>query len=375
MPNIQTTAKISVRALRCAEPLPPGAAVERDDHDWAKRSELWANRARKAGGRRAARERPRQPLVVSGHGVTLRIENGALTIRNGFTHYPQKQETYRFFKGELSIPERIVMLDGSGSISFDVLSWLAEQDVSLIRIDWRGEVICVASRSGYAANPFRVQWQRDTRADERKRMEFAIAKITQKIENSIATMEKSVRRNEAWNRAMEMAYASLTTLDKGQFNSITALRALEANAAAAYFRAWKGIPIKWRCLSRRPIPDSWRAIGQRTSLFHRAGNRNASHPVNAMLNYAYTVLQSQVQIDAIAEGYDPTIGVMHEGNDGSAAFVFDLMEPFRPTVDRAVLEFVKGHVFDPADFVIRSDGVCRLNPEMARRALVEGISK
>jgi hypothetical protein len=31
-----------------------------------------------------------------------------------------------------------------------------------------------------------------------------------------------------------------------------------------------------------------------------------------------------------------------------------------------VLDFVKGHVLDPADFVIRADGVCRLNPEMAR---------
>jgi hypothetical protein len=27
-----------------------------------------------------------------------------------------------------------------------------------------------------------------------------------------------------------------------------------------------------------------------------------------------------------------------------------------------VLDFVKGHIFDPADFVIRADGVCRLNP-------------
>ena len=27
------------------------------------------------------------------------------------------------------------------------------------------------------------------------------------------------------------------------------------------------------------------------------------------------------------------------------------------------LDFVKGHVFDPADFVIRADGVCRRNPE------------
>jgi len=30
-----------------------------------------------------------------------------------------------------------------------------------------------------------------------------------------------------------------------------------------------------------------------------------------------------------------------------------------------VLDFVKGHVFDPPDFVIRADGVCRLNPGTA----------
>jgi CRISP-associated protein Cas1 len=42
------------------------------------------------------------------------------------------------------------------------------------------------------------------------------------------------------------------------------------------------------------------------------------------------------------------------------------MEPEPPWIDRAVLDFVKGNVFDPAGFVIRADGVCRVNPEMAR---------
>jgi CRISP-associated protein Cas1 len=41
-------------------------------------------------------------------------------------------------------------------------------------------------------------------------------------------------------------------------------------------------------------------------------------------------------------------------------------EPERPKVDRAVLDFVKGQIFGPADFIIRTDGVCRLNPQMAR---------
>src|SRR4029077_8450204 len=95
-------------------------------------------------------------------------------------------------------------------------------------------------------------------------------------------------------------------------------------------------------------------------------NRNATHPVNAILNYAYAVLESQVRIDIIAEGYDPTIGFLHTFQADRLALVFDIMEPLRPIVDRKVLEFVQAHTFQPADFTIRSDGVCRLNPEMAK---------
>lgn len=51
-----------------------------------------------------------------------------------------------------------------------------------------------------------------------------------------------------------------------------------------------------------------------------------------------------------------------------------MMKPERPKIDRAVLDFVKAHVFDPADFVIRTDGVCRLTPEMARM-VVATVSK
>jgi hypothetical protein len=47
------------------------------------------------------------------------------------------------------------------------------------------------------------------------------------------------------------------------------------------------------------------------------------------------------------------------------------MEPERPRGDRAVLAFVNGLVFDPADFAIPTDRVCRLNPEMARIVVVK----
>jgi CRISPR-associated protein Cas1 len=333
---------------------------------WATRSEIWRGRVERASVRRTKRAKPPSALILAGHGVSLRIHGGALEIKNGLTHYPQQREAYLFFRGDPDLPERIILSDCNGSISFDVLSWLSEQKMSLIRIDWRGGIVCVGGASGYSANPFRVQWQLETRGDPALRIEYCRSIISKKIEASILTLEKSIRRSEKSERAISVAYAALTRLDACEPNSIVELRALEANCAAAYFRSWSGMPIKWRGTSRRPIPDNWNSIEQRSSPFHLAGNRNAAHPVNATLNYAYTVLESGLRIKAVADGYDPTIGIMHEGRDGSSKFVFDLMEPERPKVDRAVLDFLKATVFDPADFMTRSDGVVRLNPQLAR---------
>jgi CRISPR-associated protein Cas1 len=77
---------------------------------------------------------------------------GTLLVKNGFTHYPQKQEERRFFPGAREMPSRILVLDGNGSITFDVLGWLSEQGVPLIRVDWRGNVTTVVSNS-YGPDP------------------------------------------------------------------------------------------------------------------------------------------------------------------------------------------------------------------------------
>jgi CRISPR-associated protein Cas1 len=298
---------------------------------WAWRSDLWARRSEHPK-RHTKTQRQDAPLVLCGHGVALKVDAGSLLIRNGFTHHPQEREEFRFFPGSLDIPRQIIMLDGSGNITFDVLNWLSAQDVVLTRLTWRGEISTVCAPNGYAANPHRVQWQRDTRSNPSARMEWCIGLITRKIEACIATLEKAIPRTSRWNSAMERAYADLTTLELTPPRDIVGLRIIEANSAAAYFRAWRGIPIKWRGLTRNPVPDDWKTVGARTSEFALAGNRNASNPVNAMLNYAYTVLESQQRLRAVSEGYDPTIGIMHEGGNGAAAFIFDIMETERASV-------------------------------------------
>lgn len=143
---------------------------------------------------------------------------------------------------------------------------------------------------------------------------------------------------------------------------------IEARAANVYFKAWRGLEMNWKSTSRHLIPPQWRVIGPRESFLSQR-NRHATHPVNAMLNYAYRMLESQVRIAAVATGLDPTIGFLHANREGRVALVYDLMEPLRPKVDRAVLRLVTSTRFTPRDFLLTETGRCRLHPEFSRRVI------
>ena len=161
----------------------------------------------------------------------------------------------------------------------------------------------------------------------------------------------------ARDSATKKLHLELTQLDKHSPRSIRALLSVEGRSAFAYFKAWQSLPLRWKGAGRYPIPNDWYRIGQRQSFVgKKPRNNNASHPVNAILNYAYAVLESEVRIKIVAAGYDPTIGLLHSGRVGRGRhdFVLDLMEPLRPPVDRTMLDFVQARTFHPADFTIRS---------------------
>ncbi|RJF85541.1 CRISPR-associated endonuclease Cas1 [Sphingomonas cavernae] len=346
-------------------PIHPGNS---DASDWAERSENWISEVAKLAKKRKRRERNSYPLILCGNGVSMRVENGALVIREGFTHYPQERVNHRFFRGDLTLPPRIVLLDGSGTLSFEVLSWLGEQGVALARVKWTGEVAIVASGAGFASDRKKVDWQNATRADDAKRLAFAVDLIHRKLIASISTLEQHIAPSPAHERAVSKVKATIDRLFSGEITEAAGVRALEGECAAAYFAAWQGLSMNWKAMARHPIPDDWLAFSSRSSLANglKPKNYNASHPVNAILNYAYTVKLAQMQIQAVADGYDPTLGILHHGRRDKPAFIFDLIEPERPKVDAAVLAFIQSRSFSGADFVIRPDGVCRLSPQLAR---------
>ena len=112
--------------------------VKSTGEEWASRSEYWAIKSRERPPNYRNKTRDRRPLIICGHGARLQIDRGTLFVKNGFTHYPQIQEEYHYFRGDPDLPIRIIIIDASGSISFDVLSWLGEQEIPLIQINWKG---------------------------------------------------------------------------------------------------------------------------------------------------------------------------------------------------------------------------------------------
>ncbi|MBB4212811.1 CRISPR-associated Cas1 family protein [Rhodothalassium salexigens DSM 2132] len=63
--------------------------------------------------------------------------------------------------------------------------------------------------------------------------------------------------------------------------------------------------------------------------------------VNALLNYAYTVLRAGTARAVMGAGLHPSIGLGHSRRTNSFLLVDDLMEPFRPMADREVCRLVE----------------------------------
>jgi len=339
---------------------------QNDPDEWAIRSEKWIAELGKLQKPRRLRERNPNALILTGQGNSLRIENGALIIKQGFTHYPQKQECHRLFKGDLDLPRIIMLLDGSGSLSFDVLSWLAEQSIALARIKSSGDIAIVASGNGFASDQAKIDWQRETLACPKRHMAFAQQLIRNKLINSLETLARHLPQHRYTDAAIARAERGIAELSK-PLDDMQQVRAIEGECAALYFRTWQNLRLRWKVSRRYPVPESWRTYRGRSSVHEcKPENRRATDPVNGMLNYGYAVMHSKLQIKAIADGYSPLLGIMHRQKRSSASYILDMLEPERPKVDAKILDFVQNNTFTGADFILRKDGACRLSPQLAR---------
>lgn len=74
------------------------------------------------------------------------------------------------------------------------------------------------------------------------------------------------------------------------------------------------------------------------ALFGRDFTRTEDNPINAALNYGYSLILSQFSREVVSNGYITQIGLFHDNMFNQFNLACDLMEPYRPIIDRMVVE-------------------------------------
>jgi CRISPR-associated protein Cas1 len=101
-----------------------------------------------------------------------------------------------------------------------------------------------------------------------------------------------------------------------------------------------------------------------------SNNTHATNPVNALLNFGYSILEGIVRREVNAQGLDSSLGFVHSTFHTSEPLVFDLQELYRWLVDLSAIDLLETKPnIEIGDFVRNADYSLRLTPTAARRLI------
>ena len=64
-------------------------------------------------------------------------------------------------------------------------------------------------------------------------------------------------------------------------------------------------------------------------------------PPNNLLNYGYAILRAVIARSLVSSGLLPTLGIFHKNQYNSYCLADDIMEPYRPFVDKVVVNIIR----------------------------------
>jgi len=137
-------------------------------------------------------------------------------------------------------------------------------------------------------------------------------------------------------------------------DDIDYVRGLEGRAAALHFDVFN--------LHVRPSVRS-------TFPFDGRNRRPPRDPINAALSFLYALLRHDCVSALTAVGLDAFVGYLHADRPGRESLALDLMEEFRPWVERLALTLFNRSELKAKSFDLRDGGAVELT-EAARKALV-----
>jgi CRISPR-associated endonuclease Cas1 len=189
-------------------------------------------------------------------------------------------------------------------------------------------------------------------------MRIAVELIKQKL----LAQERLVREQFQDSNSAEIIADQRHALTK--VDSKEEILRYEAYGALAYWRVWSGLPIQFSQSDVKRVPQHWQVFGSRVSPLTKSC-RLAVNPPNAMLNYLYSILESEARLAISALGLDPGIGFLHNDMRTRDSLACDLMEPVRPQVDKFLLDWLHRAPLQRNWFFEERNGNCRLTSEFA----------
>jgi CRISPR-associated endonuclease Cas1 len=291
-------------------------------------------------------------LTLIGYGIQVRVDKGHLVIHDGIG---AERYNYRLPRVGHGL-KRLVVVGSDGQISLMALRWLRDQDVAFSFLERNGKVLCVTGPVG------------SSDAKLRRAQAFAISngvglKICRRlIDAKLQGQEQVLREHLDSGAAADAIVRFRNRLDSAE--SFDALRILESNAAAAYFREWRDIPVTWPKADLPKIPERFRFVGSRQSLLS-GGPRLAVTPAHAILNYCFALAEAETRLAISALGMDAGVGLgLHTDTANRDSLVFDVLEPIRPHVETWLLDWIAKEPLRRADFFETASGNCRLMSQM-----------
>ena len=309
--------------------------------------------------------------------VRVKVVRGHLIVEDGLGETRRVRRIPRMPR-EVA---RLFILCDSGYVSLDAVSWCADLGITITQLDRYGRILLSSPSQQGSARIRQAQAVASAGGLQAIRLESVRRLLVAKLEGQERNALELLRREDVADAIREQIRGL------GKASTLKELTGYEGNAAMAYWNAWAGrihvpfspkatliLPIHWNTYRGRP--SGTRTVGAKRrnrSLDNpEPANRGATDPINAMLNYAYKIAETEAMHLCHAHSLDPGIGLMHMVESDRQAMALDLMEVARPVADRAVLSLLDtGHgvSFGPDGkpaylqalwFRETSQGVCRL---------------
>lgn len=194
--------------------------------------------------------------------------------------------------------------------------------------------------------------------DKKDNLQLAKSFIFGKLHNQKWVIERGIRDHAAKidEEKLKSASSQISENLNQVFSceNIDILRAVEGNAAQAYFKAFDEL------------------ILQNKNNFYllNRNRRPPTDPMNAMLSLSYTLLAADCRHALESVGLDSYVGFMHRDRPGRASLALDLMEELRPHFsDRFVLSLINRKEIAPDDFEFQETGAVLLKSEAKKKFL------